>query len=365
MFHVSIFRQNEKQFPILDNVSCPTDFVLFDNLCYYVDSSFVDNIRHGEQVCSNKYSNSTLVKFNSHEWGNVNTTRFIGRTFDDILLEFFYYQLEKKLIIETKNNTNKKHWLRLLIGHKNDPNECILRYFNRLSGAFTASHQCNHGGHPVCQCQPISINQTRNYSVEIDFKTESSTTTEITLPILSNETAVPICDNCTNLISDEDLLNNETNTEYIYDHNKTSIEKKSRSSYRLLLMLATGPLLALAILLIGTVFLIRYVRRSHGSYSTRNSSRIGSFNRRKRSSTTTSSNDQSNVPAVLYTRLKSPPPSVIIDGNMTHPFDNLMTNDDNIQLLSQLRNQTNVHENIITEDEEEPLYATLKLPNEK
>jgi len=342
-------------------VSCPTDFVLFNNLCYYVDTSFVNNIRDGEQICSNKYSNSTLVKFNSHEWRNINAIRFLGRTFDDILLEFFYYQLEKKLIIETKNNTNKKHWLRLLIGHKNDLNECVLRYFIRSSGAFTSFNQCNDGGHPVCQCQP------RNYSVEIDNKTESlTTTTEITLTIVSNETTVPICNNCTNLKPDEDLPNNETNTEYIYNQtNNTLIGKeKTHSNYRLLLMLATGLLLALAILLIGIVFLIRYVRRSHGSYSTRTSSGIGSFNRIKRSSTTAPSNDQSNIPAVLYSRLKSPPPSIIIDGDMTHPFDNLTTNDDNVQLLPQSRNETNMHENIITEDEQEPLYATLKLPNE-
>jgi len=124
-------------------------------------------------------------------------------------------------------------------------------------------------------------------------------------------------------------------------------------------MLAIGPLLALVILLIRIIFLIRYVQRSHGSYSSRSNTRIGSFYRTNRSSTTALSNDQSNIPAVLYTRLKSPPSSRIIDGDMAHPFNNLITNDDNVQLLTQSRNQTNLHENIITEDEEEPLYASV------
>jgi hypothetical protein len=39
---------------------------------------------------------------------------------------------------------------------------------------------------------------------------------------------------------------------------------------------------------------------------------------------------------------------------MTHAFDNSITNDNNIQLLSQLINQANLYENMITEDGEEP-----------
>jgi hypothetical protein len=282
--------------------------------------------------------NSSLVKFNFHEWGNVNSTRFLGRTFDDILLEFFYYQLEKKFISETKNNINRKHWLRLLIGNKNDHNECILRYFVRSSGAFTMLHRCNQGGHPACQCQPIPL-------IEV-----------IPLPTVSNVTIEPVDDNCTNVTSDEDLINNETITEYIHDYNITLI-KKPRSNYRLLLMFIIPPLLALVILSIGIVFLIRHIRRSR-SYST-HSSRILSLRRTKRSSTagTTDSTDTTNTPVVLYTRLKPSPVSIKIDTDIT--------NDDNVQLLSQSTNQTSIHENIIAEDEEEPFYATLKPPDKK
>ncbi len=41
------------------------------------------------------------------------------------------------------------------------------------------------------------------------------------------------CDNRTNLIADEDLFNNETNTGYTSDHNNTLIKnKKLRSNYQ-------------------------------------------------------------------------------------------------------------------------------------
>jgi len=39
---------------------------------------------------------------------------------------------------------------------------------------------------------------------------------------------------------------------------------------------------------------------------------------------------------------------------MTHPFDNSITNDNNIQLLSQSINQTNLYKTFVTEDKEEP-----------
>jgi hypothetical protein len=141
----------------LNNITCPTGFILFDNLCYYVDTSPVNNTGTGEQVCSAKYENSTLVKFDLHELSNTDTTEFLGRTFHDILLELFYYQLEKKLIIKTKTS---KHWLRLLLGNNNDENECVLRYFNRPTGGFTISYRCNEGGYPVCQSQSILIDET-------------------------------------------------------------------------------------------------------------------------------------------------------------------------------------------------------------
>jgi hypothetical protein len=317
------------------------------------------------------------MKYDSHDWGNVNTTRFLGRSFDDILLEVFYYQLEQRLIIEFKNETKKKHWLRLLLGDKNDKNECILRYFIRSSSAFTILYRCEPGGHPVCQCQPeiLKINSPQidikpesttttttemvivsnsTNSSQIDIKPESTTTTTAMMIVSnstnpSNETIIPICDNCTNIIADEDLLINETSTDFILTKSKTQ-----RSNSQRFLMMVTVPLLASVILIIGSIFLIRHVRRSRGSYAIRTS--------RRAKPTSTPSPNTSNPPSVLYTRLIPSPPSITMDADMTLPFDNSIIIDDNVQLLP---NSTNIHENIITEDEEDGLYATLKLPNEK
>jgi hypothetical protein len=129
-------------------------------------------------------------------------------------------------------------------------------------------------------------------------------------------------------------------------------------------MMITGSLLALAIFILAIVFLVRYFRRSRGSYTT-HSNIIGSSRRKKRSSTVTTSIDSSSAPSVLYSRLKSSPPSIIIDTDMSHPFDNSTTIDDNVQLLPQSINQIKLHENLIPEDEEESLNARLKVPNEK
>ncbi|CAF0858347.1 unnamed protein product [Rotaria sordida] len=379
----------EEQSSIVDNISCPSEFVLFNNMCYYVHTYFIFNTLNGERVCSDKYSNSTLVKFKSHEWANVNATRFLGRSFDDIRLEFFYYQLEKKLINESKNDTNKKHWLRLLLGDKTDHNECILRYFIRSSGAFTAFHRCNHGGHPVCQCEPIrnnisqillinetqnNISQIKNDSLEISIKIESSTIELISsilsnstnLSIISDETIIPICDNCTNLIADEDLLNNETNVDYKLNNDNILITTiPPHFNYLRLAMIITGSLITLVILIIGIIFVILYIRQTCGSYSMRNGTRDPS-RRAQRRSTSTTSNDISNRPAVIYNRLNSRPPSTTIDVDMIDPFNNSRANDDTVQLLPQsITNPPIFNENILTKIDEEPLYAKMQSSNEK
>lgn len=319
----------------MNNITCPIGFILFDNLCYYVDPSFVYNIQNGEQICSDKYRNSSLVKFDSHQWGNANTTRFLGRAVDDILLELFYYQLEKKLIIDTKNSS--KHWLRLLVGNKNDEKECVLRYFTRSTGAFAISPRCNQGGHPVCQSQPIWINETINNSSEIT----ESTTTEIPVPTIFNVTA------------DDDLDNNTNN---FNNSTETSIQpRNSRSKYLSLLTIILVSALAL-ITIISIILFVYYLRRGHGSYSTRNRRRPSN----KHLSTPGTSNETANTPAVLYTRLQASPPSVSME------FDNSIVNDDQIQLLPQSQP---LHENTIAEnnneEEDEPFYATLKSPNDK
>lgn len=315
-------------------------------MCYSVDTSFVYSIQHGRQVCSARYANSTPVRFHSQQWGNVNSTRFLGRTVDDVLLELFYYQLEKKLSIENTNNTKSKHWLRLLVGEKGNDNECALRYFIRSSGAFTILHQCSQGGHPVCQTQPIPITETKTSPPEI----ETTTAKPLSLPL--NETA------------DEDLANNETETNSIIDSQNTTTAIQTilpRSNNRFWLKIVILSLFMI-ILLITVIFVIRYLRRSHGSYSTHEN---GNSSSRIRSGIA-SSTSTSKTPAVLYTRLKSSPPSIIVDAETVNAYDNTVNNDDNIQLLAPTPDQTNSLRNTTNDDpEEEPYYATLKVPAEK
>lgn len=280
-------------------------------------------------MCVDRYINSTLVQFQSQQWGNVNSTRFLGRTLDDTLLELFYYQLEQKLIMENRNETKSKHWLRLLIGEKSNENECVLRYFIRSSGAFTILHQCNQGGHPVCQTQPIAI-------IEPEIETTTTTTTTV------GSTLVPLLEK-----ADEDLVNNETEID------STTIETIiPRSNHRSLLRIVILSLLAFLVIVLMTIALIvvRHLRRSHGSYSTHQPN-----------------NSSSKTPAVLYSRLKSSPPSIIIDPHVVNSFDNTMINDDNIHLLSSSTDPTNSSHPMskVGGEEEEPFYATLKVPIEK
>jgi len=364
-----IFRNNQSEISNDEILSCPPEFILFNNICYYIHLSFIYNIQHGERLCYNQYWNSTLVKFNSHDWGNINSTRFLGRTFEDILIELFYYLLEKKLSNQIINESNKKHWLRLLIGDKNDPNECVLRYFERISGAFTTFYRCNNGGHPVCQCEPIRTKipfiskaiLNNNYSSP---RIIESTTPRIILNSTDlSSTIIPICENCTeNLLADEELVNNETKIDSD-SFNDTIIEitneKKKFLIYRPLLLILTGPVLGLIILFIGIGLLIRHLRQNHGSYSTR-SSIVGSH-RTKRSSTIITTGDIPNTPTILYTRLKAPRISST-ETDMLLPLDNsLSPNDDSIEMLPASKIQIiNADEDKRKGDDEELLYATLK-----
>jgi hypothetical protein len=379
---LNIFRNNVSDHDPIDEIlSCPPEFILFNKMCYYIHLSFIYNTQSGERLCYNQNSNSTLVKFDSHEWGNINTTRFLGRMYNDILLEFFYYYLEKNLFHQSMNESNTKHWLRLLIGDKNDPNECVLRYFTRSLGAFTIFHRCNNGGHPICQCEPIrtkiplriSSNQTGSdiNNSKIETNTESTTTTQIIVlnstdvSILPNTTIPSICENCTTYsIPDEDLINDEIKIDFDSDNislieSPNAPSNKTSTKYRPLIVILTGPVLAILILLIGIGVLLRYLRRNHGSYSTRNS--VTNARRTKRSSTTVTISDIPNTPAVLYTRLKPPRLSITTtETDMLLPLDNSIRNDDHIELLPATKVQVITAENKINEDDEETVYATLK-----
>ncbi|CAF1111625.1 unnamed protein product [Rotaria sordida] len=373
---------NESELLVHEILSCPPEFILFNKICYYIHSSFIYNIRSGERLCYNQYSNSTLVKYDSHEWGNIDVSRFLGRTFADILIEFFYYILENKLLIESIDESNRKQWLRLLFGDKNDPNECVLRYFARSSGSFTTFYRCNNGGHPVCQCEPIrtkiskiismneAISNTNNSQIEIQNESiKITSTTQIIvinstdILILPNETNMSFCENCTtSSLADKDLNNNNTEINST-SYNNALLEtlnqptKASFLSYQPLIVILTGPILALIILILGTGLLIYHVRRSRESHST--SSSIVGNRRTERSSTILTSTDFPSTSGTLYTRLKpSGLPFAEIDTFL--PVDNSTPNDDSIELLPTIKVQITNDENKIKEDDEELIYATLK-----
>ena len=181
------------------------------------------------------------------------------------------------------------------------------------------------------------------------------------LSIVTTTAALPLCDNCTtDLVADEDLLNNETNIEY-NDSNSTATKNVTR--HRLLLMLVSGPLFACSILAIGIGFLVRYVRTVRGSYSPQRQSLVPS--RRRRCTVPSSppaSDTSSTAPAVLYTRLRSTS-SVKNDGDILD--ESSTVNDDDIQLLPQPNKDLQLQQTMIPEDEDESFYATVRDTNEK
>ncbi|CAF3749172.1 unnamed protein product [Adineta steineri] len=335
---------NQTETSIINEIlSCPENFVLFNKICYYIHTSFVYNTLDSERLCYNQSINSTLVKFDSQERGNINVTKFLGRTFSDILLEFFYYILEKQLSIQSKYDLNKRNSLRLLIGDKNDPKECFLRYFQRSAGGFVVLHRCSNGGYPVCQIEPIrtkiiSINQT--ISIVNDSIIETTTTTEIILFSSTNKTMISSINenNTTNfsIIADEDLVNNETGINF-QSYNNVSIQTiRKHSKYQPLILILTGPILGLILLFTGFSLLIWQIRQNRKSRSNRSS--IVGARRTNRSSTTVTINDIPNTPTVLYTRFNRPHVP-LFETDPLLPSDNLFPNDDRIELLSANRVQ--------------------------
>lgn len=375
---LKFFRSNESHQSEDEILSCPQGFILFNKYCYYVHSSFIYNIRSGERLCYNQHMNSTLVKYDTHEWGNINATRFLGRTFSDILIEFFYYILETKLQSESIDDLNRKNWLRLLFGDKNDPNECVLRYFTRSSGAFTIFYRCNNGGHPVCQCDPIrtkipkvipkneslsninnSITETKIEQTPITITTSVQNFTEMLTSL--NITHVPSHE------TNEDLINHTNTTTTVassVSHNKALVgttretQKSKLSKYQPIIVILAGPVLAFVILFFGVGYLIHYVRQGGHLYTP--SSSVTGTQRTKRSSTIVTTSDMGGSPKVtLYSHLK-PSEAPFADGNIYAPVDTSMPFDDNFELLPSTHVQTINDENKVRDEDEQLLYTKLQ-----
>jgi hypothetical protein len=123
---------------------------------------------------------------------------------------------------------------------------------------------------------------------------------------------------------------------------------KGYSNYRTLIVILSGPGLALIILLVGVALLVLHFRKNHGLYS-RRSSTIGS-GRVKRSSTILTNSDIGDTPVVLYTRLK-PSQITLTDNDTLLPFDNsIPINSETVELLSSNQIQ------IINNDNGENIY---------
>ena len=248
--------------------------------------------------------------------------------YNDVLLEFFYYILEKIFLEQTIDESPiRKNWLRLLLGDRNDPNECVLRYFARASGTFTVFQRCNTGGHPVCQCEPIRtkiIPTETSTSRKTDTTTMTTTTTTTTSSSSSSifTTTTSICISCTtNTPAGGYFSTNQTIINHISANgtSNSTRTKNKHSVYRPLLVILTGPGLALLIFIIGIAFLIRHLRHNHPPQSRRSS--VADIRRTKRSSTTVTVGDNPPTPAVLPTYLKLPRVS-FSESDMLLPFDN-------------------------------------------
>jgi hypothetical protein len=285
----------------------------------------------------------------------VKATNFLGRAFNDILLELFYYELGKKLTIESKTS---KNWLGLLVGDKkNNKNECGLRYFNRSTGTFTISPRCDEGGYSVCQSQPIFINDTITNPSEKNIKLEL-TTNEIPSTIISYEAADE------NLDYDGISFDYSDNTfTRVPDYNETThissttnnTNQKPDPKYPLVKII-TFSLLALIVLL-GTVYVVYYLLRDRGSYSAHHR-RGHSKSQKKHLPTAANPNETSNTSAILYTPVETVetyPPPIPMDEHVINSVENS-------HAIIDVPN-----ENIIAEsnEEEEPFKATLKSPNDE
>ena len=278
--HISFFfRQNNFTQLIEEDWRCPSKFFLFNGICYFVYSSFVDNLQSAKQNCITQHQNSTLVQFNTHQEANGNATRFFGRNREDILLEIFYYVLERKSNESLAKTTQEKHWLRLLLATRNDPNGCVLRYFNRSSGSFTTRSECHKGGHPVCQTHRIRRETTtilpmtstsKESIIDSTMIPTSGTTTDNPRPIPLNVTDIVISLDDTNIdnfttvfVPDEDLSQLEMNISITNGSDPSP--RRSRS----LPLIIIGSILSFFVLLISVILVICYVREDRGRFSSR------------------------------------------------------------------------------------------------
>ena len=270
-------------------------------------------------------------------------------------MEFFYYELEQKLLTQTIHHYTRKHWLRLLLGSQKASNACVLRYFTSSTGSFSTIHQCTNGGHPVCQCKPIGDQSELNESVEKTDEEHNTTFLTSTNESLMNAginrtlgsafstAAMPIFDNDTvDSTTDTKILvwNNSNRSNHFMDKaaNESDLNQQKGTSfkYQPLIILLTGPVLAMLILSVGIILLLAYLRNDHNSNSNQQTSTGLLPRRTKRSSTLLTLSEITNTPKVHYTRskpttLKLPPENETL---ITSDRTTSNSNEDRIEIIS-------------------------------
>jgi flagellar biogenesis protein FliO len=324
---------------------CPSGFDRFDEQCYRALPALAASIQEANNACLVAHINSSLVTFKSHEWSNVNSTRFLGRNYNDILLEYFHSQMQENNLAD-QNEQLSLRWLRLLLGDQHDSNDCVLRYFTRSSGTFTAMHRCQPTGHPVCRTDPLLVVPSE---VETTITAVSRAVTSSTSDMISEEDPSIACVNCTmDLLPDEALAENQTQT-----------QSNATRPMRSVLMNITAPLFALLLLILAVVLLLYYIHRYRGSYSPRQAMRIVTHHRRRNPTVSTvASSGESSASAVLYTRLQATTPS--------HSNDVVVLPvEERVRLLHRLPTSSVFHDELTKEDDEEPLYAIVKDTQDK
>lgn len=317
------------------------------------------------QRCSNLSYHSTLVKFENHSSVNVNPSKLLGRKFQDSLLEFFYWELQRKASKLMNMSQSNSHWFRLLLGQNSSSDACCLRYFDRPSGSFLISGRCSYGGYPVCQIKPIH----KRAIDELSKTAADEQTTTSFLPLLIttdsnlsevNDTIVISPDDTTDIVVDDtDFIINAT----ILVSTTTKINPEKANYFpffRSVVAMITGPFLALLILLACIMFIGYYMRQIHGSYSPNSAASASSERRKRLSLTTPTSSEVSATPAVLYTRYKSVSSLIGIEADPMFTSDILTVTEETVQLIPRTNQYNTSHVEMIQEEHEEPIYAIVK-----
>ena len=257
----------------------------------------------------------------------MNGKNLLGRTFDDVLLELFYYELEKKLP-KIEGDSSRK-WPKLLIGSKSDENRCVLRYFTSSTGGFNISSNCYEGGNPVCQFPPISIKinvwegttakvrDRENIINKIGSDDGNSTIHPTTIPVVGHNTSST--DDGNGTIHSTTIAVVVHTTSSIDDASSTLAGNLTASSAQKLGskdMVTTVVMVIFSLTVLGgIIFLVYYLRRRRGRFCLNNPNNRADY-QTEDTSTVLLEKKASNSTTALYNRLENTESTVLIDPDL-------------------------------------------------